>query len=183
MTEDIKDQAAPSAEQQKVENKIKMIAEEQKKLSTETKALSDKLPGSQSDQSLQEQESKRHLSGASEQQEKAVDNLISGQTGKALENQQLSIDELKKAIDSLTDNQKNDQKGQHKTDGEGSESISKDINKTDEKEEKFRKEAREEANDALDENDAAAILDEEKENMKNRRHESTMEYKDVMRDW
>jgi hypothetical protein len=103
--------------------------------------------------------------------------------GKALENQQQSIDELRKALDSLKNNRKKDQQQQQKSENGENNSISMDYGQGEEQAIKPGKEAKEQGENAPEEKDAAAILDEERDNMKNRRHESAIGYKEVERDW
>jgi len=181
--EEIKDQMTQSEDRQNSEKKIDALAEDQKKLTGETKKLADKLPSHHQDQSAKEHPSKRHLSKAANLQEMAAGKLSRDQVIKALENQEQSIDELQNALDSLKDNRKNDQQQQKKQDKKDNKNISQDDGAAQEQETAPGKEDEAKGKDKPEEIDAASIIDEERENMKNRKQRSAAGYKEVERDW
>ncbi|MFO7558195.1 MAG: tetratricopeptide repeat protein [Desulfobacterales bacterium] len=183
-TGEFTDQAVQSGDTNDREKKGDALADNQKKLSQETKELAEKLPAPEHNQPPEEHPSKSHISQAADQQEMAVEKLNADQAAKAMENQQKALDELQKALDSLQDNRENDQQQEQKPDEDGKENNDQDDGEAMQgQQEEPGKESESQEQDTPEGVDAAAIIDEERENMKNRRQRSAAGYKGVERDW
>ena len=188
-------------------DKISQMSEDQEQLRKETKDAADKLSQADPKKPDPAKATKEHLNQAQILQKSATEKINDGQLDDAKKNQENALEELKNALDSMkkqngqnqqnqkkqsaenqkeqsaqadkkqqaqTPNQKNDQKNDQKKEGQKKQENS--DSKPDNKENKERM--------AAQQTDTAEdILDEEKENQKNRRSEVPGGYREIDKDW
>ena len=148
-----------------------------------------------------EHPSKQHLDASVGEQEKAVARFSKDETQPAAEHQKKSLDNLNKALEALKDDQKDQQKGQQQQQGQqgDQQQQKKGEKKKEQKNENGESQPSSAENKSADENkpdeneqqkfagqladDANNILDEEKENKKQRMPFSSGGFKKVDKDW
>ncbi len=168
---------------------LNQLADEQKAIKDDTQKLADKIKN-QSAQQKQKGSSPAltHLNNAVKEQEAAEGNLRNSASSHAEKNQQNAVNELKEALKPPDKNgnkqgqggkneeQQQKQQGQQKNQNKsGKDKSSQDQKQTQQKQEQARLKKADE--------DAQEILNEEKENKKERRMRASGGYSDVDKDW
>ncbi len=153
------------------------IEERQKQIAKGTAAVQDSLYAMFPDSVPQPvEEASSHLDSSLVDQDGALNDLGAQRPGPAAEDQDLSLDQLQKALDALTEDQKGSQQQQNKQD----EGQQQQQPKEEQPEEPQNQEQREQQNRRSE--TAQGILDEEKENKK-KRQQATQSYRPVDKDW
>ncbi len=179
----IEDERNQKGDSQKLKEKVRDMAQDQKDLQAETEALAKDIPkpGSQNAPAA-ENPAEKHLKNAAKEQMAASGNLEQDHTTEAKGNQEKALKELKDALSSLGKEQNDGgqkQEQQQQQDGQQQQQASS-ADKGDQKQEGSNEDAAV-AQQLSD--DAGDILDEEKENQKQRRLRAAGDYRDVDRDW
>lgn len=169
-------------QQDNLKEKTEKLAEDQKNLQNETRELAANMPKPQAPQQQNipppANPAEKHLANAANEQGAAAEKLEQNQPDSALSNQEESLEELQKALDSLTNKQDQQQcdNKQQQQQGEQPSSPDQDENQ------KQDKEKQQETMAQLPD-DAENILDEEKENKNRRQLQTSGGYRDVDKDW
>ena len=200
----IADEKKQSGETPQLNDKISQMSADQAQLRKETLDAAKKLPKPDPKKTDPAKATKKHLDQAQILQKSATEKIKDGQLDDAKKNQENALQELKNALDSMkkpngqnqkkqsaenqkeqsaqadkkqqaqTPNQKNDKKNDQKKEGQ------KKQESPDSKPENKDNKARVAAQHA---DTAKDILNEEKENQKNRRPEVPGGYRDIDKDW
>jgi Ca-activated chloride channel family protein len=190
-----------------LKNKISELAKDQKTVEKETRDLATELPPPvQKSPSAQEasksDKAKQYLETAADEQENAAGKLTGMQTSAAQENQKNALDELNRALASLSGD-KGRQGGQNSQEAEGpnkDKGQNRDQNNAQEgqgQDHEQKKEVQGSQNGlqkqdgaekemkqrSTAQGDAQSILDEEKRNLQQRRAPASGGYSEVDRDW
>jgi len=169
---------------------LNKLADEQKDITKDTQELTEKI-SSQATQQNQEGENPavKHLNNAVKEQTAAEGNLRNSETDNAVKNQKNAIKELKESLKPPEQNQnnqgqKNPQQKQQEQKGQQGQQEDKDPSSEQEpqREEDQPQNEEQAAMQTADVN-AQDILDEEKENEKQRRIMSSGGYRNVEKDW
>ncbi len=171
-------------------NKYNQLADEQKSITDDTRKLVNKIK-SQSDQQNQagENPALTHLNNAVKEQEAAEGNLSNSAPSIAEKNQENAVKELKDALTPPEQDQKKQQGGQQK---ESSQKEQQGQQEQDNQDQQEKQEPSQEQNQPRNEEqaeileaseDAQDILDEEKENKKQRQMIKPFGFRDVEKDW
>ena len=199
----LSDEKAQQGDSPALKNKILELANDQKAVEKETRDLAPELsPTVQKSLSPQapskREAAKQHLETAADEQENAAGKITAMQTSAARENQKNAQDELNKALASLSgDNgqqgRQNSQKAEGSDKDKGKNNVKKDAQEDQGQNQEQNKEAhapqkqegtgKEIQQPAMPEGDAQSILDEEKENLRQRRATVSGGYSEVDRDW
>lgn len=170
---------------------LNQLADEQKAITEDTQKLADKIKN-QSAQQKQKGISSAltHLYNAVKEQEAAEGNLRNSASSYAEKNQQNAVNELKEALKPPDKNGNKQGQGQQNEEQqqkqEGQQGQRKDQNKTGKKESSQGKDQTQNQKQAQlkkEDEDAQEILNEEKENQKERRMRASGGYSDVDKDW
>ena len=170
---------------------LNQLADEQKAITGDTQKLADKIKN-QSAQQKQKGISSAltHLYNAVKEQEAAEGNLRNSASSYAEKNQQNAVNELKEALKPPDKNGNKQGQGQQNEEQqqkqEGQQGQRKDQNKTGKKESSQGKDQTQNQKQAQlkkEDEDAQEILNEEKENQKERRMRASGGYSDVDKDW
>ena len=163
----------------KLQGMTEDLIQDQKNLQTETEALAKDIPKPQN-QNAPSQESPvaTHLNNAVKEQQAASGNLGQQNSAAAEKNQEKAVEELKEALSALSSGQQcksPDPQQQQKEGEQQQQEASADK----------RPEGGNDDQEAMAQmgDDARDILDEEKENKKQRRVQSAGGYRDVDKDW
>ncbi len=171
--------------------KFDQLADEQKAIADDTQKLADRIKtqSSQQDQGG-DNPALTHLNNAVKEQEAAEGNLRNSVESMAEKNQENAVKELKDALTPPDQDQKKQQGGQQKEDdqenqqGQQGQDKDQDQQKKQEPSEDQNKAQEEEQAEMLEANeDAQDILDEEKENRKQRQLIKPFGFKEVEKDW
>jgi len=176
----IQDERRQKGDSQKLKDDVQDLARNQKDLQTETEALANNMPkpGCQNPPAT-ENPTEKHLKNAAKEQNAASGNLEQDHTSEAENNQEKALKELKDALSSLNEDQKAGKQQQEQQGGEGQrQAPSCTETAPQEKEDPQENTAAAQLSDG-----AHDILDEEKENKKQRRMQSAGAYRDVDKDW
>jgi Ca-activated chloride channel family protein len=199
----------PSSEStDNVTEKNKNIADAQDQLKQETQNLSQQLPSQQQSTAAhsgpvsmpqqQEHPSKKHLDDSVAAQEEAVQELSENDTQTGIYQQEKSLEDLNKALEALKSDQNQQCNNQQKQQGEQQQSAHQERDQGEQNQEDEAKDAQSNDQSEQDENadeekqqdqimhltdDADSILDEEKENNKQRMPFSSGGFKEVDKDW
>jgi Ca-activated chloride channel homolog len=181
---------------------ISQMAGDQDRLKEDTKNTAEKLPSADPSKPNPAGQAKEHLIKAQSSQQAATDNMTAGRLADATPNQESSLKELKDALESLEKDgsngnkqEKQDQQSQQQNEQkQGDQQQKKQAsdgqqNQQQKQQEQQQQGKQQEKNQDSEKwiagkpNDAQKILDEEKENQKNRLPESPGGYRDVDKDW
>jgi tetratricopeptide (TPR) repeat protein len=176
----IQDERRQKSDSQKLKGDVQDLARDQKDLQAETEALAKNMPkpGCQNPPAA-ENPTEKHLKNAAKEQQAASGNLEQDHPSEAKANQEKALKELRDALSSLSEGQKAGGQQQEQQGGEGQEQAPS-CTDTGPRE----KEGRQEDPATAQLSDGAHdILDEEKENKKQRRMRSAGGYRDVDKDW
>ena len=166
---------------------LDQLADEQKTITGDTKKLADKIKeqAAQNDQGAEDQ-ALTHLNNAVKEQEAAEGNLRNSALSNAEKNQENAIKELKDALTPPEQNQNKQQGGQQKgNEQQGQKGKEKDQGQQQQEPSKEQNQPQKEEQEEIQKtgDDARDILDEEKENQKQRRIMKPSGYRDVEKDW
>ncbi len=171
---------------QELRQKTDALAGDQKDLQQETEDLAKKMPKSGGQSTPQvDTPVEKHLKNAAKEQQTASEDLEQQDNKGANEHQEKALDELKDALASLNQEQNAcKQKQNQQQEKQGGEQQKQQQASSDDKppEDKEGQEEKQDAVAQLSDN-AEDILDEEKENKKQRRMNAPGGYKEVERDW
>jgi len=176
----IRDERRQKGDSQKLKDDVQDLARGQKDLQAETEAVAKNMPkpGCRSTPAT-ENPTEKHLKNAVKEQTAASGNLEQDHTSEAKANQEKALKELKDALSSLSEGQKAGGQQQEQQGGEGQEQAPSCTDTApQEKEDQHEDTAAAQLSDG-----AHDILDEEKENKKQRRMRSAGGYRDVDKDW
>ena len=190
-----------------LKNKISELAKDQKAVEKETRDLTTELPppvqkSPLAQESSNSDQAKQHLETAADEQESAAGKLAGMQTSAAQENQKNALDELNRALTSLSGD-KGQQVGQNSQEAEGpnkDKGQNSDQNNAQQGQgqDHEQKKAVQGSQNGLQKQDGAekemqqlstaqgdaqSILDEEKKNFQQRRAPASGGYSEVDRDW
>ena len=170
-------------------NNLNRLADEQKTITDDTQKLADKIKAQSSKQNQGgENPALTHLNNAVKEQEAAEGNLRNSEGSFAKENQQNAINEMKEALKPPDKDRNKQQQGdKQKEEGQqeqqqGKQGQQKDQDKQKNEEpsqDQNQSDKEEQAELQKSDKDAQNILDEEKENRKQRRINTSGGYKDV----
>ncbi len=164
-----------------VDKKIQDLAKDQKDLQKETEALAEDMPKSGGQEAPP---AEKHIKNAAKEQQAASGNLTQKNTGAAKNNQEKAIKELEDALDSLSDKQQcNNKDQQQKQQQDGSEQKQEQDSSDDDSSQDQEGQEESQQNMSPISDDAHGILDEEKENKKQRMSQPSGGFRDVERDW
>jgi len=175
----IRDERRQKGDSQKLKDDVQDLARDQKDLQAETEVLAKNMPkpGCRNTPGT-EHPAEKNLKNAAKEQKAASGNLEQDHTSEAKANQEKALEELKDALSSLSEGQKGGQQ-QEQQGGEGQgQAPSCTDTAPQEKEDRQEDPATAQLSDG-----AHDILDEEKENKKQRRMRSAGGYRDVDKDW
>ena len=176
--EDERSQKGPSPE---LSDKIQDLARDQRDLKEETEELAKNMPKpAGQNTSPAESPAEKHLENAAKEQQAASGNLEQQNTSEAGNNQEKAIEELEKALSSLAEKQKCEGQKQEPQQQEGGQQEQQQQSPS--TDEPSQCEENQEGMAQMSD-DAHDILDEEKENKKQRRMQSAGGHRDVDRDW
>jgi Ca-activated chloride channel family protein len=164
--------------------KIKDLAQDQKGLQEETEELAENMPKSNNQKTTAtENPAEKHLRNAVKEQRAASGNLEQFNTSAAQTNQEKALEELKDALASLRGEQEaGGQRQEQQQEGEQQEQQQQTQSTDKPPQDKEDKEKNGTAMAQLSD-DAEDILDEEKENKKQRRLQTSGGYRAVDKDW
>lgn len=177
----LEDERTKKGQSPELSDKIQDLARDQRDLKEETEELAKNMPKpAGQNTSPAENPAEKHLENAAKEQQAASGNLEQQNTLEAGNNQEKAIEELEKALSSLGEKQKCEgQKQEQQQQERDQQEQQQQSSPTDEPSQC------EENQDGMAQmsDDAHDILDEEKENKKQRRMQSTGGHRDVDRDW
>ena len=177
----LEDERSQKGHSPELSDKIQDLARDQRDLKEETEELAKNMPKpAGQNTSPAEIPAEKHLENAAKEQQAATGNLERQNTSEAGNNQEKAIEELEKALSSLGEKQKCEGQKQEQQQQEGDQQEQQQQSSpTDEPSQC------EENQDGMAQmsDDAHDILDEEKENKKQRRAQSAGGHRDVDRDW
>lgn len=170
---------------QGLNKKIQDLSQDQKDLQKQTEELAENLPKTGGQNATPaESPTEKHLKNAAKEQQAASGNLDQKNTGTAKNNQEKALKELEDALDSLSDKQQcNKDQQQKQQQQEGSQPKQEPESSNDESSQDQEGQEKSQETMAQMSDDAHDILDEEKENKKQRMSQPSGGYKDVERDW
>jgi Ca-activated chloride channel family protein len=179
----IDDERSKKGDSQKLKEQTQDLAQDQRNLHHETRELAENMPkpGSQNAQATETPEEK-HLKNAAKEQMAASGNLEQDHNSEAKVNQKKALKELKNALESLGKGQSGrGQKDNKQQEGEqqGEQQAPSGEQPPQDKEDQEN----DQAAAAQLSDDAHDILDEEKDNKKQRRMQAAGGYRDVDKDW
>ncbi len=155
---------------------IGRVEEQQKQIADGTAAVQDSLHAMFPDSVPQPvEEASSHLDSSLVDQDGALNDLDAQQPGLAAEDQDLSLDQLQKALDALTEGQQGSQQQDRQDEGEQQQQPQQEQPQEPQEEEQREQQSRRSET-------AQGILDEEKENKK-KRQQATQSYRPVDKDW
>ncbi len=154
------------------------LAEDQDRLRNDTKAAADKLQGSTGQEPGPSQEARQHLNQAQTRQETAVQKINADDLREAKKDQEAAIEEMKKAQEALKGPQKGT--GSKEQEQKGETQIAENKAQADPAQASAQKHPPAES---AGQDDAESILNEEKENQKNRMPVASGGYREVDKDW
>ncbi len=170
-----------------LKNRIKNIADAQGQLKDETQTLSDSLAGQGQNALDSGQQSKLHLDNSTKEQDAAVEKLDKNETETAGKHQQASLKSLKDALESMEENQNEQcqkpQQGQDQKQKQGQDQQQKQDTDKPDKDQDSEGEEQKQATAVQMPDNADSILDEEKENKKQRMQHASGGYRKVDKDW
>jgi Ca-activated chloride channel homolog len=183
---------------------ISQMAGDQDRLREDTKKTADKMPTPDPSKPDPSAKAKEHLNKAQSEQQTATDNMTGRKLSDAAANQESALQELKAALESMDKNngqgKKQEEKNPQGQQGKQEESQSKgdqakEQTSDEQEKQQSNQQQQEQQGMSQDKNqdskkwigspkdDAQNILDEEKENQKNRLPETTGGFHDVDKDW
>ena len=175
--------------QEEKKKQLNQLADEQKAITDDTQKLAEKIKG-QSAQKKQggEPQALSHLNNAVKEQEAAEGNLRNSHIPEAEKNQENAVKEMKDALTPPDKNQnkQGNQQKEEKQQNKGQQGQQKDRNKQEKNEPSQDQKAsqdQEQAKVQKADETAQDILDEERENQKQRRMRTSGGYSDVEKDW
>lgn len=176
--------AAPDEKKKKLDQ----LADEQKSITDDTRKLADKVKKQSAGQGQkQENPALTHLNNAVKEQEAAEGNLRNSAASNAEKNQENAVKELKDALTPPEQNrqQGNRQKDQNQQQGRQGQQGKQDRqeNKEPSQKQNQQQEKKQAAMQKASDEDVQDILDEERENKKQRRIRASGGYRDVEKDW
>lgn len=182
----IEDERSRKGDSNDLREKIQDLARDQNDLQVETEDLAKKMPKTNSQNApAAENPAEKHLKNASKEQKAASGNLEQNHMSAAGNNQEKALKELKDALASLEKDQGGGgQKQQQQQEGE-QQAKQQQASPSGESPPSQDKKRQEEDQSAVAQlpDDAHDILDEEKENQKQRRMRNATGYRDVDKDW
>lgn len=189
----IEDVQGQKGHPQNLGQKIRDLAQDQRNLQTETENLAKNMAGCQNDPNTRSP-AEIHVNNAAKEQSAASGNLEQQNTSAAKTNQEKALKELKDALTSLGEGQKEGGKKQDQQQGQQQQTQQQGGEQQREKEQQQQassaghgpQEKEGEKGDAAMaqvSEDAKDILDEEKENKNQRRLQAQGGYMDVDKDW
>ncbi len=170
--------------------KIKDLAQYQKDIQGETEELAENMPKPNNQKTpAAENPAEKHLNNAAREQKAASGNLEHQNTSAAQNNQEKALKELNDALASLSEDQKaggekqEQQQQQQQQEGEQQEQRQQQSPSNDKPPQDEGDQGKNEAAMAQVSDDAEDILDEEKENKKQRRLQTSGGHRAVDKDW
>jgi Ca-activated chloride channel family protein len=170
-------EGAPDKGTERWRDDLGRVEERQKHIADGTAAVQDSLHAMFPDSIPQPvEEASSHLDSSLVNQDGALNGLEAQQPGRAAEDQDISLDQLQKALDALTEDQQGSQQQQDRQE----EREQQQQPQQEQPEEPLDQEQREQQKQRNE--TAQGILDEEKENKK-KRQKATQSYRPVDKDW
>ncbi len=173
------DEKQAQGETPSLKDKALKLAEDQEQLRRETKAAADQLQGSSSRKPDPSQKAREHLNQAQTRQRSAVEKISAEDLSKAQKDQENAIKEMENALNALEKSQKETGPGKQEQPGETQTAGKKAP--TEPNQDSAQK--HQEMDMAAGQENAETILNEEKENKKNRRPVASGGYREVDKDW
>jgi hypothetical protein len=174
---------------------ISQMAGDQDRLRDETKNTAEKLSSSDPNQADSMVKAKEHLNHAQSEQQLATDKMSPGDLADAGPHQESALKELKEALETLGKDNGQDGQEEKQNQQNQQEEAQKESTQQEQESSDSRHQPEQQQQQQQDKNqepakwvgrtpdDAQSILDEEKENQKNRLPEASGGYRDVDKDW